>query len=643
MINSTSAKSRQKRAGSHCGRISLPWNILIAMTVCLGSQCRAFQCTVHLDSRVNSRTTRQLNHPLVHSSTSSSYRRKHSLIAMGAPLVQDAADINRHTNEPTVRETSDQSTNNCKVKSLSTLLKILQPYASDNGKRKQHSKYNKQNGNKKVENQILRLGRKGNIEEALKLYFAINTLDQIRNIYRSKSMSLESKGKQVDEVSLLAEILNSSQLGWEMSDNRQIFELQKILETLKNIRPTTRLLNLAIDACARAHPVRQDMAFDLFHSFCVENKAMSPNVFTFGSLLASCARNGDVETSLQLLGDLENGKYSDVVPNGVIYSTVISACERKAGSYDRDERESSSKMVDLALELLNNAILALSTNIESGQHQEGGAGISVVGFNAAISTMARAAEWEMAVQLLDEMIMHSKSLSRLKDTESTINASYFNYTFAAPLLHVIEERKNTNMFFIPKPDQVTFGTVLAACERAGEWDELLRIAHASKVYGVPLDGIALTSVLHACQQLGLADEAIECLETMKQLTNDEKNGDNGNSNGLVDERRTNGRMRKGAKPALRGPDGVSYRLAISACARSPGRWRDGLKLLDDMRESALRNNNTANSPDVVRSKKLYWAIIQLTYSPHSFFFFRLPTLLPSLAAPRQANTSMLSD
>ena len=584
------------------------WNILFVVVVCLCSQCRAFQYSIRLDNQAHNRRTRQFDQPQIHSSKSVSCRRKYSLISSAASLVQDTADINRHANESTIRETSAQSTNKCKIKSLTTLLNILQPYSSGNDnkhKSKQHnSKYNKQNGNKKVENQILRLGRKGKIEEALKLYFAVNTLDQIRNTYRSKSMSFESKGIRVDKISLLGEILNS-QLGWEMSDNQQILELLKILETLKNIRPTTRLLNLAIDACARAHPVRQDMAFDLFHSFCIENKAISPNVFTFGSLLASCARNGDVQTSLQLLSDLENGKYPDVVPNGVIYSTVISACERKAGSYDRDEKEGSLKMVDLALDLLNNAILTLSTNRENCHNLKGGGGISVVGFNAAISTMARAAEWEMAVQLLDEMIMHSESLSRLKETESTAKTSYFNYTVTAPLLRVIENRKSTDTFFVPKPDQVTFGTVLAACERAEEWEELLRIAHASKLYGVPLDGIALTSVLHACQQLGLADEAIECLETMKKLTDDEKNRYNVESNGIVEERRTNGRMRKGVKPVLRGPDGVSYRLAISACARSPGRWRDGLRLLDDMRETALQNNNTANAPDVVRSKMFF--------------------------------------
>jgi pentatricopeptide repeat protein len=55
-----------------------------------------------------------------------------------------------------------------------------------------------------------------------------------------------------------------------------------------------------------------------------------------------------------------------------------------------------------------------------------------------------------------------------------------------------------------------------------------------------------------------------------------------------DIRTTNGRHRKGAKQALRGPDGVAYRLAISACARAPGgqRWQDGIRLLREMKDVA---------------------------------------------------------
>lgn len=549
-------------------------NAVVIISMCLGFRSRghvkAFQSTIL------TRNTQQCS------------QQTRPLIATAASLIQDAIDSSDTTSSSPfdaikkLQSSNVQSIEKCKINNTFTLLNVLQPYVSRSNK---HSS-NKQHGNREIENQILRLGQKGRTEEALQLYFSVYSLDRIRNMYRSKSMSLQSKGKEIDESALLSDIIHNN-MGWEKGDNsdQEMSSLQNLLELSKHIRPTTRLLNLAIDACARAHPVRQDMAFSLFHSACVEEKAISPNVFTFGSLLASCARNRDIDTSLQLLHEIESGKYLDVVPNGVIYSTVISACERSVG---RRGGSGNNDMVDLALELLNNATLALSMDTKSGKSAEGN-GIGVVGFNAAISTMARGAEWKMAVQLLDDMIMQS--------TAAPDEGTKTNVTAAATLLHVTKnERYSHRVFFIPKPDEVTFGTVLAACERAGEWDELLRIAHTSKEYGVILDGIALTSVLHACQQLGLADDALDYLEMMKQLNVNDESNESGNG---MTMRRTNGRMRKGAKQALRGPDGVAYRLAISACARSPGRWQDGLRLLDEMRESAIQSNNTGNAPDVV--------------------------------------------
>lgn len=74
-----------------------------------------------------------------------------------------------------------------------------------------------------------------------------------------------------------------------------------------------------------------------------------------------------------------------------------------------------------------------------------------------------------------------------------------------------DDQTNNNaggsIIIVPKPDEVTFGTVLAACERSGEWETLLNVAKAAMEYGVKLDGMALTSVLHSCQQLGLAGES----------------------------------------------------------------------------------------------------------------------------------------
>ena len=444
--------------------------------------------------------------------------------------------------------------------------------------------------NKHLENNIVRLGRTGRTEQALQLYQAIWTLDSLKDQYRKIVQRRKSSSTSTTDT---ANNDTAIQLEW---NNEKLSPTLTNFVTKSKLKPTTRLMNSAIDACARAtRPQKhQSTAFTIFtHATNSSNDdgtkkwsgALSPNVFTFGALLACCARNGDTESSLKLLHELEDGSvYPDVIPNGVIYSTVISACER-----------SDEPNVDLALELLNNAIVTLSSS-SAGASESGGnqkknnvaAAMGVVGYNAAISTLARAAEWKMAVQLLDEMIIHSQSsTSRFSSSPHSILNWETSIPEAEmkPLLHVLHDDKYDDLnIVVPKPDEVTFGTVLAACERSGEWEELLRIAKAAIEYGVKLDGMALTSALHACQQLGLAEEALSYLELMKQLGDD-------------DTPITRGRQRLGAKQPLRGPDGVAYRLAISACARAPGghRWQDGIRLLNEMRESKSKDC----APDVV--------------------------------------------
>ena len=434
--------------------------------------------------------------------------------------------------------------------------------------------------------------------------------------------------------------------------------------------------------------------------------ALSPNVYTFGSLLTCLARDGDIYKSMSILQILENDagggvdidiiagteeeeeveennnkkkttkkkKYPDVILNQVIYSTVISAfanyCISHSYSYITEEdvdyennnisttttassSSSSSKIdndeiVKLALGVLNRGIRTLSYNTMSSPKGCGSSSSSsnsmtmmgVVGYNAVISTMANTGKWRMAVQLLGEMILHSSITSNTTTTTTTtMIRSNPNFVpmetirddiYNTPLLlhqhgYMSANTKSitgdTHSFIIitPKPDSVTFGTVLSACEKSCQWTTVLDIAKAAMEYGVRLDGIALTSILHACQNLGLADEALYYLDLMRQLgDNNHQNNDDNNDNDISSEqqqqqqqrqqdngeRKTNGRQRKGARQELRGPDAVAYRLAISACARSPGgqRWQDGIRLLREMKSISSSSDDdfaTNCQPDVM--------------------------------------------
>lgn len=278
-------------------------------------------------------------------------------------------------------------------------------------------------------------------------------------------------------------------------------------------KPTIRLMNGAIDACARARPTRLEEAFKILKN-APDN--IEPNVFTFGALMSACTRARRGDRARTLLKSMQ--KDYGVVPNNVVYSSAIAAVAR-----------SNPPQPQVAVALLKEA------------KEKHNITMNVVGYNAVISACARAGDWKGASSLLSEMDQHN----------------------------------TTN------PDHVTYGTVLAACENGEQWDMVLEYASAMEEKGLDFDTLALTSVLKACQQLGLAKEALYYLELMRAKATSDPYA-----------RKTSGWDRKGAKQPLRGPDAVAYRLAISACARG-GDWKEGIRLLKDFEAT------TGQKPDVM--------------------------------------------
>ena len=317
------------------------------------------------------------------------------------------------------------------------------------------------------------------------------------------------------------------------------------------VRPNTRHMNVAIDACARARPPRLSQALDIFHNGI--QRGLVPNVFTFGSLLSVCARSRNCEKAIEMLNYMQD-QYN-VQPNGVVYSTAIAACERAVPPQPHT-----------ALELLRNA-------------QVNGVVIGVVGYNTILSAFARTGEVNEAIVILREM-EQGQITPTTNDGEDEEQQQ--------------QQRRNP---LIPFPDQISYATIMTAYERLQQWENVLNYAEKMKQRGFRLDGMAYSSLLNSCQQLGLADEAIRYLNEMKQLSSLEEGQMssasvvlNGGSTTSNSRRSTHGRERSGAKQELTGPDHVAYGMAISACSRA-GRWKDGLTLLDEMRQSITSLNN----------------------------------------------------
>ena len=144
------------------------------------------------------------------------------------------------------------------------------------------------------------------------------------------------------------------------------------------VRPTVKLMNLAIDCCARARTTQLQTALKIFNEGTKEPFNLRPNVFTFGALLSTCARARDASRALKIL-DIMESKY-EVHPNVVVYGSAMSACER-----------SNPVRHTKALELLQRAIDDETITT------------STILFNTAMSACARAGNHQQAITLINDM------------------------------------------------------------------------------------------------------------------------------------------------------------------------------------------------------------------------------------------------
>ncbi len=250
--------------------------------------------------------------------------------------------------------------------------------------------------------------------------------------------------------------------------------------------------------------------------------------------------------------------------------------------------------------------------------------MGVVGYNAAISSMAKNGKWEIALSLLYQMkernAKDNKENNVFKTTQQ-LQKQVSNNTVASQgssknnnnnnmtesyssdldsdndwttllLMNQDNIRKSKQSQPIadirtadsllpedvlpPEPDQITYGTVMVACERSGEWEHVIKLAReATSRDGqtLLLDGIGLCSALHASQQLGNAQAAIEYFERLKRVSSESK-----------DKKQRKYNKRGKNQPFSHGPDAIAYHMIISACAKSKQSWSESIRYLREMKK-----------------------------------------------------------
>ena len=169
--------------------------------------------------------------------------------------------------------------------------------------------------------------------------------------------------------------------------------------------------------------------------------------------------------------------------------------------------------------------------------------VDAILFNNVIDGFARRRQWEMAIELLENMI----ALSIIPDT-----ISYSSAICACEkagrwqeALQLLEKMILNNI----DRDTICYSSVISACASRGRWKESLMILKQMKVEGIAYDTITLNSAILAAAKDGQVDIVLKLLSAMS------KDGYH--------------------------KDMITYTSAISACLDSDN-WQCALRLVDEL-------------------------------------------------------------
>jgi len=285
---------------------------------------------------------------------------------------------------------------------------------------------------------------------------------------------------------------------------------------------------------------RTDEALDLYKA--LQARPVQLNIRHVNAAIDACSRSRPVrwDKALSILNE------SSISPNVYTLGALLNACAR-----NHDAKA--------ALHWLH----ALEPTVKP----------NAVCYQAAMTACARARDLQAALKLLNE--------AERENIVLTVVGYNVVVSAAAKLGRVdiglrILRNMTDPLQSKPQPDAITYGTLLSACESAGDWERLLSLSEEMTTEGLQLDGISWTSVLHACEQLGLADRAISSLDRMKQDLKDVRHPE-----GWRDRRQTAGWKVADQRAPLTAPDEVAYRFVISACGRA-GSWGDAMRVLEEV-------------------------------------------------------------
>jgi pentatricopeptide repeat domain-containing protein 1 len=228
------------------------------------------------------------------------------------------------------------------------------------------------------------------------------------------------------------------------------------------------------------------------------------------SLSSQCERCGEPDRAVEVLSSMrKRGR----APNTITYNTVISALG-KAGRYDdvvRLHREMQKAGVPDDVFTLTGILTACERSEGKWRRaaevfenfSQRGVSPNTVAYNQFISTMGASGKWDLAMSAFEEM----KAKVKEARDEQARDAAASRQRSSSNDKNINNNRNNNSNSSIPKPDVITFGALISALERGGQWRLALGVFDEMQASGVKPSVQVYTSVLNACERGGQWDRA----------------------------------------------------------------------------------------------------------------------------------------
>ncbi|EFN59084.1 hypothetical protein CHLNCDRAFT_137845 [Chlorella variabilis] len=263
---------------------------------------------------------------------------------------------------------------------------------------------------------------------------------------------------------------------------------------------------------------------------------LTPSTISYNALISACERCGQPDRALEVFASMQ--RRGQAPPNAVTFNTLISACA-KAGRYAK-ARELHAAMAAAGIPEDVFTLSALITACERIGHWQGaedhfvefqarGVAPNTVAYNRLISALGRSGEWQRAVAAFRAMQPGAAGGAASASTSSRGSTSgsgsskvpasggggggggdefvYPAYVGAVPA----------------RPDRITYGSLIAALERGGQWQRALAVFEEMQAAGMQVEenaaavpnGYIFTSLINACEKGGQWETAVRLFKLMQ--------------------------------------------------------------------------------------------------------------------------------